>query len=290
MTAAAYDYVIVGGGTAACVLANRLTADGRHRVLMLEAGGEPRSMWIRIPAGFTRLLNDPVYNWRFETEPEKATLDRVIAIPRGKGLGGSSLINGMIYVQGQPSDYDDWARRGATGWSAAEVAPYFRKLECYKPGGASRGKSGPMNVLQVSERFPIAHAVLQAALEDGQPLNEDYNDVSQEGFGYYQASQKDGRRWSVVEGYLNPARSRRNLTVLTGAHVLKIVAGQGRVTGVTYRRGGAVHTVNANREVIMAAGAVQESVIPRYSRAWALTWCTPRRASVKITLITSRRA
>ena len=113
MSDVAYDYVIVGGGTAACVLANRLTADGRHRVLMLEAGGEPRSMWIRIPAGFTKLLNDPVYNWRFETQPEKATLDRVIAIPRGKGLGGSSLINGMIYVQGQPSDYDDWASRGA---------------------------------------------------------------------------------------------------------------------------------------------------------------------------------
>ena len=257
MTDAAYDYVIVGGGTAACVLANRLTANGRHRVLMLEAGGEPRSMWIRIPAGFTKLLNDPVYNWRFETQPERATLDRVIAIPRGKGLGGSSLINGMIYVQGQPSDYDDWARRGATGWSAAEVAPYFRRLECYAPGGASRGKSGPMNVLQVSERFPLAHAVLQAALEDGQPLNDDYNDVSQEGFGYYQVSQKQGRRWSVVEGYLDPVRSRPNLTVLTGAHVLKIVARQGRVTGVTYRRDGSLHTVNANREVIMAAGAVQ---------------------------------
>lgn len=257
MTTASYDYVIVGGGTAACVLANRLTANGRHRVLMLEAGGEPKSMWIRIPAGFTKLLNDPVYNWRFETQPEKATRDRVIAIPRGKGLGGSSLINGMIYVQGQPGDYDHWASLGATGWSAADVAPYFRKLECYAPGGEARGRSGPMHILQVAERFPIAHAVLQAAVEDGQPLNEDYNGSTQEGFGYYQALQKDGRRWSVVQGYLEPARSRPNLTILTGAHVLSVVVRQGRVCGVTYRRDGVVHTVDAVREVILAAGAIQ---------------------------------
>ncbi len=257
MSTAAYDYVIVGGGTAACVLANRLTANGKHTVLMLEAGGEPSSMWIHIPAGFTKLLNNPVYNWRFETQPEKATLDRVIAIPRGKGLGGSSLINGMVYVQGQPADYDHWASLGATGWSAADVAPYFRKLECYAPGGATRGKAGPMHILQVSGQFPLANALLQAAVEDGQPLNEDYNGVSQEGFGYYQAEQKDGRRWSVVDGYLEPVRSRKNLTVLTGAHVLNVVVGQGRVTGVTYRRHGTVQTVNAGREVIMAAGAVQ---------------------------------
>lgn len=257
MSADTYDYVIVGGGTAACVLANRLTADGRHTVLMLEAGGEPKSPWIRIPAGFTKLLNDPVYNWRFETQPERATLDRVIAIPRGKGLGGSSLINGMIYVQGQPADYDHWASLGATGWSAADVAPYFRKLECYAPGDATRGKAGPMHIHQVSEQFPIAHALLQAALEDGQPLNEDYNGASQEGFGYYQAAQKEGRRWSVVQGYLDPARSRKNLTVLTGAHVLKIIVRGGRVTGAVMRRGGANHTVSARREVIMATGAVQ---------------------------------
>ena len=128
----------------------------------------------------------------------------MIAIPRGKGLGGSSLINGMVYVQGQPADYDHWAGLGATGWSAADVAPYFRKLECYAPGGATRGKAGPMHILQVSGQFPLANALLQAAVEDGQPLNEDYNGVSQEGFGYYQAEQKDGRRWSVVDGYLEP--------------------------------------------------------------------------------------
>jgi len=141
-----FDYVIVGGGTAACVLANRLTADGQYTVLMLEAGGEPKSMWIKIPAGFTKLLNDPVYNWRFSTDPEPGTKGRQIAIPRGKVLGGSTLINGMVFVRGQPEDYDHWASQGATGWSAADVEPYFKKFETYLPGDANRGKSGPMHV------------------------------------------------------------------------------------------------------------------------------------------------
>jgi choline dehydrogenase len=252
-----FDYVIVGGGTAACVLANRLTANGRFTVLMLEAGGEPKSMWIKIPAGFTKLLNDPVYNWRFETEPEENTHGRAIAIPRGKGLGGSSLINGMIYVHGQPEDYDHWAALGATGWSAQDVAPYFKKMETYLPGDEARGKTGPMHIHQVSERYPLAHALLQAAAEDGQPLNEDYNGRSQEGFGYYQVAQKDGQRWSVVEGYLNPVRQRKNLTIRTDALVTKVNVTEGRCTGVTYRTAAGTQTVNAQREVILAAGAVQ---------------------------------
>ncbi len=252
-----YDYVVVGGGTAACVLANRLTADGRHTVLMLEAGGEPKSMWIKIPAGFTKLLNDPAYNWRFQTEPESSTRDRVIAIPRGKGLGGSSLINGMIYVHGQPQDYDHWASLGATGWSAQDVAPYFARMETYLPGDSRRGKSGPMQIAQVAERYPIAHALLKAAVEDGQPLNDDYNGERQEGFGYYQVAQQGGQRWSVVDGYLNPARHRKNLTVRCGAHVLKVSVEAGRCTGVTYRQDGREVSVAAGREVILAAGAVQ---------------------------------
>lgn len=252
-----FDYVIVGGGTAACVLANRLTANGRYTVLMLEAGGEPKSMWINIPAGFTKLLNDPVYNWRFETEPEAGTLDRKIAIPRGKGLGGSSLINGMIYVHGQPQDYDHWAKLGATGWSSQEVAPYFKKMETYMLGDQARGQTGPMHIHQVSERYPIAHALLQAAEQDGQPLNADYNGATQEGFGYYQVAQKGGQRWSVVDGYLNPVRQRKNLTIRTGAHVTKINVNEGRCTGVTYQGAQGTHTVTAQREVILAAGAIQ---------------------------------
>jgi len=252
-----FDYVIVGGGTAACILANRLSAEGKHTVLMLEAGGEPKSMWIKIPAGFTKLLVNPVYNWRFETQPEDNVHGRTIAIPRGKGLGGSSLINGMIYVRGQRQDYDQWSERGATGWSAHEVEPYFKKIETYFAGSDARGKSGPMNVNEVSERYPIVDALLAAAKEDGQELNEDYNDQKQDGFGHYQVSQKNGQRWSVVEGYLNPVRHRQNLTVRTHAHVTRVNVEKGRCTGVTYRQGGQLVTVNAAREVIMAAGAVQ---------------------------------
>ena len=252
-----YDYVIVGGGTAACILANRLTADGRHTVLMLEAGGEPKSMWINIPAGFTKLLNDPAYNWRFETQPEKNTYDRTIAIPRGKGLGGSSLINGMIYVHGQREDYDHWANLGATGWSSKELMPYFAKLETYLKGDAQRGKSGPMHIHQVTERYPLVDALLQAAVQDGQPLNEDYNGKGQEGFGYYQVEQKNGRRWSAYDGYLKPVRHRKNLTVHTRAHVTRVNVEAGVCTGVTYQQKGEVFTVRAAREVIMSAGAVQ---------------------------------
>ena len=252
-----YDYVIVGGGTAACVLANRLSADGRHTVLMLEAGGEPKSIWINIPAGFTKLLNDPVYNWRFQTQPEDNVHGRTIAVPRGKGLGGSSLINGMIYVHGQPQDYDHWAALGATGWSASEVAPYFKKLETYLPGKGDRGHTGPMHIAQVTQRYPIAQALVQAAKEDGQLLNDDYNAERQDGFGYYQVAQKGGQRWSVVDGYLKPVRQRRNLTIHTGAHVTRVNVENGRCTGVTYLQKGQSLSVLARREVVMAAGAVQ---------------------------------
>lgn len=252
-----FDYVIVGGGTAACVLANRLSASGKFRVLMLEAGGKPQSPWIKIPAGFTKLLVNPVYNWRFETKPEDNVLGRTIAIPRGRGLGGSSLINGMIYVHGQPGDYDQWAALGATGWSAQTVLPYFTKLEHYAFAQGSRGNSGPMHIDQVRERFPIASAVLEAAREAGYPDNPDYNGAQQDGFGYYQVAQKDGQRWSVYDGYLKPALARANLDVQTDALVVKLDFEGRRCVGVTYHQGGQVKTVQASKEVILAAGAVQ---------------------------------
>lgn len=252
-----FDFVIVGGGTAGCILANRLSQGGRHSVLLLEAGGEGRGFWIPIPAGFSKLLNNTVFNWRFESEPEANTRHRRIAIPRGKGLGGSTLINGMIYVRGQPQDYDQWAADGATGWSAADVQPYFQKLENYAQGGVGRGTDGPMHITEVTERYAVSDAFIEAAEQDGQPRNTDYNGQDQEGFGYYQVSQRRGRRWSVVQGYLDPARSRSNLTVRTGAHVLNLELDGKRCAGVTYRAAGATHTVKARREVIMAAGAVQ---------------------------------
>lgn len=252
-----FDYVIVGGGTAGCILANRLSASGRHRVLMLEAGGEGKGFWIPIPAGFSKLLTNPVYNWRFQTEPEDNVKGRTIAVPRGKGLGGSTLINGMIYVRGQPQDYDRWHTEGATGWSAADVQPYFERLENYVKGGPGRGTQGPMHITEVTERYPISEAFIQAARQAGYPQNTDYNGKDQEGFGYYQVSQRQGRRWSVLDGYLEPARNRSNLAVKTNAHVLKINLDGARCTGVTYRVDGQEHTVKARIEVIMAAGAVQ---------------------------------
>jgi choline dehydrogenase-like flavoprotein len=253
----AYDYLIVGGGTAGCILANRLTASGRHRVLMLEAGGEPASMWINIPAGFSKLLTNAQYNWRFQTEAEENTNGRVIAVPRGKGLGGSTLINGMVYVRGQAGDYDAWRDAGAFGWGWKDVEPYFRKLENYDKGGPTRGHEGPMKLAQVRERFPISDAFIAAAKEDGLAFNEDYNAGQQEGVGYYQVTQSGGRRWSVYDGYLRPALGRRNLTVVTHAHVLHLELSGRRCTGVTYRKDGKETTVDARVEVILSAGAIQ---------------------------------
>lgn len=252
-----FDYIIVGGGTAGCILANRLTASGRHRVLLLEAGGEPNGMWIPIPAGFSKLLTNRKFNWRFETAPEANTDHRVIAVPRGKGLGGSTLINGMIYVRGQAQDYDAWRDAGCTGWAYADVEPYLRKLECYAPGGSTRGKDGPVNLEQVGERFPIADAFLKAAVEDGQPLNDDYNGGDQTGFGYYQVNQRHGRRWSAYDAFLAPARKRANLVVATHAQVSSLDLDGTRCVGVTYRQGERDVKVTARVEVILAAGAVQ---------------------------------
>lgn len=253
-----FDFIIVGGGTAACILANRLSADSNQQVVMLEAGGKPESMWIKIPAGFSKLLVNQKYNWRFTTQPEDNVQGRVIAVPRGRGLGGSSLINGMIYVRGQPQDYDHWAQIGATGWGWKDVAPYFEKLEQYLPGGPRRGKKGPMHFSQVAERFPLSDAFIKAAKEDGQKINEDYNDEDQEGFGYYQVAQKDGRRWSVYDGYLRPALSRSNLTIQTGAKVTKVLVEGGRAIGVVYRneQGQSVE-LRARKEVILSAGTIQ---------------------------------
>jgi choline dehydrogenase-like flavoprotein len=253
-----FDFIIVGGGTAGCVLADRLTADGRHRVLMLEAGGRDDGFWISIPAGFPKLLTGAQFNWRFETEPEENTHHRRIVVPRGKGLGGSSLINGMIFVRGQKEDYDQWAQMGATGWSFDDVLPYFKKLETFEDGGnRMRGGEGPMAVERVKLRPEIAEAFIAAGEQAGFPRNSDYNGKTQEGFGYYQVTQKRGRRWSAADAYLRRAESRRNLAVRTGAHVTRLILDGRKVTGVEYEQNGHRHRVHARREVILAAGAVQ---------------------------------
>lgn len=253
-----FDYIIVGGGTAGCVLANRLTANGRYTVLMLEAGGEGKSPWIGIPAGFSKLLVNPVYNWRFQTEAEEATQNRVIAVPRGKGLGGSTLINGMIYVRGQPQDYNGWAQRGCTGWGFDDVLPYFRRIEDYDgPASVLRAHGGPLPIATVAERPVIGEAFIAAAEADGQVRNPDYNGESQDGFGYYQVNQRDGRRADAAEIYLKPVRNRPNLRVITGAHVLSVDLEGRRARGVTVRIDGVNRRFSANAEIIMAAGAAQ---------------------------------
>lgn len=257
-TAQHFHFIIVGGGTAGCVLADRLTEDGRYRVLMLEAGGRDRNFWIPIPAGFSKLLTGSRFNWRFETEPEDNTLQRRIVVPRGKGLGGSSLINGMIFVRGQKQDYDGWAQSGATGWSFDDVLPYFKKLERFD-GGADewRGADGPMSVQRVKLRPEIAEAFIAAGEQAGFPRNPDYNGASQEGFGYYQVTQKDGRRWSAADAYLRRAENRPNLSIITGAHVTRLLLDGRNVTGVEYQQDGRTLSVHAGHEVIMAAGSVQ---------------------------------
>jgi len=254
-----FDYVIVGGGSAGCILAARLSEDGGRTVLLLEAGGRDDSLWVHIPAGFGKLLTNDRFNWRFVTEPEDNVYGRSIVIPRGKGLGGSSLINGMIFVRGQPHDYDRWSQMGNLGWSWDEVLPYFKKMEAFEDGASElRGADGPMRIVRVGERPVLAEAFIAAAAEAGFRRNPDYNGADQEGFGYYQVNQSGGRRHSAYRAYLKGAMGRPNLAVRTGATVTGLTFDGRRASGVAYRRAdGTQEAVAARGEVILAAGAVQ---------------------------------
>lgn len=255
---AEWDYIVVGAGSAGCVLANRLTADGRHKVLLLEAGPEDRSPWIPVPVGFYKLLTSKTYNWGFWTEPEPGTGNRRIATPRGKTLGGSSAINGVLYVRGQPLDYDTWSQLGNRGWSYESVLPYFRRSETYTNGGdESRGTEGPLGVTETTERHELLDAFVSAAEARGYPRNSDYNNGNQEGFGYYQLTARNGRRVSSAKAFLHPARKRPNLSVETGAFASGLLFDGSRCAGVAYTVGGQRREARAGREVILAAGAVQ---------------------------------
>lgn len=257
-----FDYIIVGGGTAGCILANRLSADGKHQVLLLEAGEKNKHPWISIPAGFSKLLTHETFNWRFQSQPEENTLQRQIAIPRGKGLGGSTLINGMIYVRGIAEDFDGWAEQGATGWSFAQVAPYFKKLEHYLPPAGqyadpARGLDGPLYIVEESERHPLTSAFIKSAQRHGLPLNPDYNVGAQLGVGYYQVVKKNGRRWHVADAYIEPARGRKNLHIVTGFLAHRLLFENQKCIGVRGAAAGKTHVFRAGKEVIVSAGAIQ---------------------------------
>ena len=237
-----YDYVIVGGGSAGCVLASRLSEDGRHSVLLLEAGPPDTNPWIHIPIGYGKTMFHPVLNWGFHTDPDPNMNGRRIYWPRGRTLGGSSAVNGLIQIRGQPEDFDAWAAQGADGWGWKDVQPFFAR--------------SLLSVEAISQRNALVDAFIAGAQDLGIPRNDDFNGPRQEGAGYLQLTTRKGRRCSAAAAYLHPARRRANLTVRTGAHVTGIVFDGRRAAGVNYRDKGE-HTVTARREVLLAAGALQ---------------------------------
>jgi choline dehydrogenase len=262
-----WDYIIIGAGSAGCVLANRLSEDPKTRVLLLEAGGKDTSLLIRMPAGVGGLISQKCdQNWGFWTEPEPHLDNRKLWWPRGKGWGGSSSINGMIYIRGHARDYDQWRQMGLTGWGYADVLPYFKRAESLEGGGDDyHGADGPLHISKASSPSPIYRQFIAAGAQAGHKLTTDFNGEQQEGFGPYQMTIRDGRRWSAANAYLHPALKRPNLKAEIGARTSRIVIENGRATGVEYIQDGETRRAHAAGEVLLCAGAVQSPHILQLS-------------------------
>jgi len=257
------DYIVVGGGSAGCVLANRLSEDPGVTVCLLEAGPSDTHPTIHVPAGMLWLMRSKVLNWQFNTEPESQLAGRQLYWPRGRMLGGSSSMNAMCYTRGHPTDYDAWAAEGNAGWGFADVLPYFKRAQDQARGPSTyHGTGGPLHVSDFGAPSPLTRTFIDAGVQAGFPENDDFNDgPNQEGVGYYQVTQKNGLRWSAAKGYLDPIRARPNLRIVTAAmaHRVLLESGEGapRAVGVQYQHKGQLHTLKARREVILSAGALQ---------------------------------